>query len=361
MADPIPGVLLLNVGTPDGPSVPEVRKYLREFLMDPRVIDLALPLRWLLVHGLILPTRPAKSAAAYRAVWGPRGSPLLQHSEDLRDALQAALGGRARVAIGMRYGNPSIAAALDSLLAADVSEIIVLPMFPQYAAASTGTALERVMELAGARWNVPPLRVLPAFYDDAGFLDACASVASRALADRGLTFLDLDHVLMSFHGLPERHCRRSDPTGMHCLSASSCCDAIVAANRHCYRAQCFATARALAQRLQLPAERWSIAFQSRLGRTPWIQPHTDVVLAELGQRRLQRVAVLEPSFVADCLETVEEIGIRGREVFAAHGGGELLALPCVNADPAWVAAVLEMTSGMASRPFGHTAAATASG
>jgi ferrochelatase len=328
------GVLLVNLGSPATPTVRSVRRYLREFLGDPRVLDVpALP-RWLLLQLVILPFRPRTSAAAYRAIWTADGSPLLAHGRALRDALAKALGDPFVVELAMRYGVPAIPPALERLARADVDRVVVVPLFPQYASAATGSAMEAVYRAAGGLWNVPPLDVLAPFYDDPGFIGALAAVA-RALPQD----LRADHLLMSFHGLPERQVRKSDRTGRHCLASEGCCDAIGPANRSCYRAQCFATARALAGALRLRDEDWTLSFQSRLGRTPWLRPYTDEILPRLRERGVERLAVVCPSFVADCLETLEEIGIRARAQWLALGGEELVAVPCPNAHPAWVEAL----------------------
>jgi protoporphyrin/coproporphyrin ferrochelatase len=337
------GLLLINLGTPDAPTTPAVRRYLREFLSDPRVIDINAVGRALLLNLIILPTRPAKSAAAYRAVWDEtRGSPLLAFSKDLAAGVQAKLGASWRVELAMRYGNPSIASALDALRAEIVDRIVVLPLYPQYAASSTATSVARVMELVGERWDVVPLDFVPAFYADAGFLTAFETVARPALAAARA-----DHVLFSFHGLPERQIKKSDPTGAHCLHSATCCDAIGPANQGCYRAQCYFTARELARRLAITD--YTVTFQSRLGRTPWITPHTDVVLEQLAKQGTKRIAVLCPAFVADCLETLEEIGIRERERFRTAGGEELTLVPSLNATPAWIDAVCAMAERHAAR------------
>ena len=328
---PRDGVLLINLGTPQAPQAGAVRRYLREFLSDPRVIDIpALP-RWLLVHGIIAPFRAPRSAAAYRTIWGPAGSPLLTNGR----ALEAALAERLRdrpVALGMRYGQPSLASALERLLEQGVERVLAVPLYPQYASSSTGSSVERLYRLASERWNTPWIEVLPPFFDAPEFLEAVADVARPALEA-----FRPDHVLLSYHGLPERHVKKSDPTGAHCLAQADCCERPCEANRWCYRAQCFATSRGLAARLGLPAERLSTAFQSRLGRDPWIRPFTDERVLELARAGVKRLAVLCPSFTADCLETLEEIGGRAREEFLAHGGEALELVPCVNAAPAWVA------------------------
>lgn len=339
------GLLLLNLGTPDAPTTPAVRRYLAQFLSDPRVLDMNPVGRWLLLHAVILRFRPSKSAEAYRAIWDDRGSPLLYHSRDLAAAVADRLGPAWRVALGMRYGAPSIASALAELEAAGVDRIVVLPLFPQYASSSTGSALEEVFRVVSRGAVVPPVEVVPAFYDDPGFVAAFARVGQPVLDQ-----LSPDHVLFSFHGLPERHVQATDPTRAHCLAREGCCDAIVAANRHCYRAQSFATARALAGALGLAADRWSVAFQSRLGKIPWIQPYTDRRLDELAAAGVKRLAVFCPAFVADCLETLEEIGMRAREQFRAGGGEELVLVPSLNATPPWADAVADL-----ARRFEHQA------
>jgi ferrochelatase len=338
MADARPvGALLVNLGTPDSPEVRDVRRYLREFLCDPRVIDLPAPLRLALVYGVILPLRPRRSAAQYASIWIPEGSPLRVYSEALRAAVERELGPEFRVALAMRYGQPSIDAALDALVAGDVERIVVVPLFPQYSSAATGSALERVLAALARRANVPAVSTVNAFYGHPAFVAALAEVTRTALAG-----FDAEHVLFSFHGLPERQIRASDPTGRHCLARAECCAAIGPENRDCYRAQSFATARALAAALALPADRWSVSFQSRLGRAAWIAPATDRMLPELAARGVRRLAVACPSFVADCLETLEEIGIRAREQWRELGGEELRLTPCVNAAPRFVAGVAQM-------------------
>ncbi len=331
------GVLLINLGTPDAPETGAVRRYLREFLSDPRVLDITPVGRTALLYGVILPFRPQKSAEAYRKIWMPEGSPLLVYGNALRDRLQDALGPGWVVELGMRYQSPSLASAIQKLHARGVRELTVVPLYPQYASSSTGSSLEAVYRLVGAAWNVEALRVLPPFYDRQPFLDAFADVGRPVLAEARP-----DHVLFSFHGLPERQVKKSDPTGAHCLSRADCCDVQVPANRWCYRMQCFFTARGLAQRLGLEAGKWTVTFQSRLGRTPWIKPYTDLVIPELAQKGVKRLAVFCPAFVADCLETLEEIGIRAKAQFLSVGGEALTLVPSLNAHPSWVRGLTQM-------------------
>jgi ferrochelatase len=336
-ATPLTGALLVNLGTPDAPRPREVRRYLAEFLSDPRVLDMNAAARWLLLHGVILRTRPRRSAAAYAKIWTPAGSPLLTNGHALRDGVAGALGSAWRVELGMRYGRPSIASAVAALAAAGVSRIVALPLFPQYSEAATGSAEARIREAVAALPDPPPLAVLPDFHADPRFIAAFARAARPAL-----DAFRPDHLLLSYHGLPERQVKATDASGRHCLASASCCDAVAAVNARCYRAQCFATSRALRAALGVAPERTSVAFQSRLGRTPWIRPFTNEHLPELRAAGVRRLAVACPSFVADCLETLEEIGIRAREQWRELGGEDLALLPCPNAHPDWVAAVAAM-------------------
>lgn len=327
------GVLLVNLGTPDAPTTPAVRRYLKEFLSDPDVIDLPGPARWLLVRLLIVPFRSPRSAAAYRSIWTPEGSPLLVHSRALLAGLRARLP-RTPIELAMRYGRPGIRPALERLVAAGCRTVRALALYPQEARSTTGSTRRAVDEAARTLPVPPRIEHLPVFHHDRGFLDAWAQVARESFEE-----FSPDHVLFSFHGLPERHVLEADASGVHCLRSPDCCEPLREENRGCYRAQCYATARAIASRLDLEPERVSVAFQSRLGRTPWIRPYTDVTIRALGARGTRRLAVLCPAFVADCLETLEEIGLRGAETFRATGGGELHLVPSLNAHPAWVEAL----------------------
>jgi ferrochelatase len=336
------GVLLIQLGTPDSTEIADVRRYLREFLSDPRVLDIPAPARALLLNAVILPFRPRRSAEQYEKIWTEDGSPLTIHTETLTDRLQETLGDGYRVAFGMRYQNPSLESAVAQLAAAKCDRIIVVPLFPQYSSAATGSALEKALRVIGERWNVVNLATISDFFDDSGFVASVAEVARPYLDS-----FQPDHVIFSYHGLPEKQVKKSDPTGEWCLALAECCDQIVEANRFCYRAQSFATTRAVAAELGLESGTYSTTFQSRLAGQKWIEPYTDVEVEELYESGVRRLAVLTPSFTADCLETLEEIGIRLREQWERTGGEDLLVVPCVNAEPRWVSAVADMVRSVA--------------
>jgi ferrochelatase len=329
------GLLLINLGTPESPRPADVRTYLREFLSDPRVFDMPAWKRWLILNLFILPTRPKASGEAYEKIWTDRGSPLLFHSQDLTAKVQERLGDDVVVDLAMRYGKPSIREALMRFHDRGISRIVVFPLYPQYSSAATGSSIEKVFEVASELWNVPSLQVIPPFYEHPAYLDACVERVRPVLEGA-----NAERVFFSFHGLPERQVRKSDRTGAHCLCRDDCCDRIVDANAECYRAQCYATARALADRLQLTEEQRVICFQSRLGRDPWIRPFTDQLVAEAAKDGVKKAVILSPAFVADCLETIEELGIRAVEDFRANGGEELHLVPAPNASDTWADAVV---------------------
>ncbi|WP_058525728.1 ferrochelatase [Legionella erythra] len=323
------GLLLINLGTPDAPDTRSVRRYLREFLADRRVIDLPALIRYPLLYGLILPFRPRQSAQAYQAIWKEGGSPLLIHSRNLAAKLQSVLGDQCQVALGMRYGNPSIEEALQQLR--HCTHITVLPLYPQYSSAATGSSIENVLTLLAKKPVQPSLTIIRDFYNHPRFL--------AAQAQRIKPYLDEhDYLLLSFHGVPERHLKAS---GCEAICSNNC-PLPAAANQACYRAQCFATGQLLASRLGLPAGYYQIAFQSRLGKTPWIKPYTDEVLTELASQGIKRLAVACPSFVADCLETLEEIGLRAQLQWMKLGGEKLTVIPCLNDTPQWVESLVDI-------------------
>jgi ferrochelatase len=331
-----PGILLINTGTPDSPEIPEVRRYLRQFLWDYRVIDMHPVARWLLLNLVILPTRPKHSSEAYKKIWTDRGSPLIFHSEDLRDGLREKLP-TALIEIGMAYGKPSIPDAIDSLLEQGATRIVLVPMFPQYASATVGGVLEVSYKTLSEKMNVPPITTVAPFYNHPAFLDAWA-----ALSKPKLDSFKPEHVLLSYHGLPERHIKNCDPTGSHCLQKDGCCDNYLDANPHCYRAQCYATTKGLVERLGIAPENYSHTFQSKLGKDPWLTPATDTTVAELARKGIRRLAVLSPAFVADCIETDEELGIQAHDSFMENGGEELELLSSLNAKEEWVDAFAQI-------------------
>lgn len=329
------GLLLINLGSPDKPDIPSIRRYLRQFLSDPFVVNMNPIARWLLAF-YVSRTRAPQSAAAYKKIWTGKGSPLLIHTEELCRKVSKKLGGNYVVKMAMRYGNPSIKSALESLVSRGVSRILVLPLYPQYAQATTVSSVNEVHWAAHKIKLSIPTEFLPSFCDHPSFI--------RAFAERGrkqLSRLTLDHILFSFHGLPETQIKRIDASGC-CLVQPTCCDQFTDINKDCYRAQCFQTAILIAKKLGLKKENYTVSFQSRMGQVRWIEPYTDCELISLARKGKKRVAVFCPSFVADCLETLEEIGIRGRQLFTKNGGEIFEMVSSLNDDPLWVEAVCGM-------------------
>jgi len=332
------GVLLVNLGTPDSPQTPDVRRYLNEFLTDGRVIDMPAAVRYPLFQGLVVPLRAPKSAKIYQQLWTERGSPLLYHGLDLQKLVQEKLGPSYVVAFGMRYQNPSIEKALKELQDAAVERIIVLPLFPQYAAASTGSVQQKVMEIVGKWWVVPSISFISTFTDDPGFIGTIVTLGKEEMAKRAY-----DHIVFSYHGIPERHVLKGSHNG-HC-KLGSCCASYNKNNRYCYRAQCYETSRLVAAGLGLKPDQYTVAFQSRLQsrlRDPWLQPYTDEVLKEMPAKGLHNVLAFSPAFVADCLETTVEVGTEFKELFEQAGGAHWQLVPSLNSHPQWVEAVANM-------------------
>jgi len=326
-----PGVLLINLGSPDSTSVADVRKYLGEFLMDPRVLDAPWPVRWCVVNLAILPKRPVESAEAYKKIWTAEGSPLVVTSRNVQRELQRRVGDALVVELAMRYQNPGIGAAIARLRGQGVTDLLVFPLFPQFAMSSFETAVVRARELAARLAPEMRLKAAEPYYNDPAYI--AALVASAA------DFLNAgcDHLLFSFHGLPERHLRKANPG--HCLATPGCCETPCPAINTCYRAQCFATVRAFVKAAGVPAEKFSVSFQSRLGRDPWLKPYTDFELPRLAGAGVKKLLVICPAFVSDCLETLEEIAIRGRETFLGAGGSGFALIPCLNNHPRWLDAL----------------------
>lgn len=323
------GVILLNLGSPDSTQVADVRRYLREFLMDGRVLDAPYPIRWFVVNCLILPKRPRESAEAYKEIWQEAGSPLIITSRKQQAALQEKLD--IPVELGMRYGNPSTADALKRLLDRGVEDLFIMPMYPHYAMSSYETAVVSLMD--AVRELGPELKttLLPPFYQDPGYIDALVHEA-RAFLERQ----DFDKLIFSFHGIPQRHLRKGDPSHKHCLTTPDCCNTCHPAHATCYRHQCAMTVEKFVAAANLSKEKYMITFQSRLGREPWLQPYTDQTLEQLPQDGYKKVKVICPSFTADCLETLEEIAMQGRTSFLEAGGDDLEAVPCLNDSPVFI-------------------------
>jgi ferrochelatase len=330
------GVLLVNLGSPDSPSVPDVRRYLREFLMDGRVLDVNWFTRFCIVHFAILPSRPKLSAHAYQSIWTPEGSPLVVISANVRRRLQEKV--EAPIELAMRYQNPSIPSAMRKLADKGVDDLLLIPLFPHYAMSSFESAVERVKEVAASMSPRLRITVQPPFFGDADYIGALVANA-RPFLEKGF-----DHLLFSYHGVPERQIRKSDPTGCHCLTRPDCCETPSPAHATCYRFQCFRTTAEFAKKANLPANKYSISFQSRLGRHPWLKPYTDFEIPRLAKEGMKKLLVISASFVADCLETLEEIGIRGRQSFLEAGGSEFGLIPCPNEHPVWIATLERMVT-----------------
>ena len=335
------GVLLINVGTPAEPNTKAVRHYLAEFLTDKRVVSLPKFFRFLLVYGLILPFRSKKSAHAYQTVWDPeKGSPLLSISESFRQKLQIELGENFIVALGMRYGQPSIANAIDVLLAEQVDHILVAPLYPQYASATTSSALEQVYEVVSQKNIFPAITTLAPFYNHPTYVAAKAAIIKPYLEQKW------DCILFSYHGLPFAQIRQAEAVSYKACDNDLPCPAINQDNRHCYRAQCYRTTELIAASLGLNAEDYMVSFQSRVGMNRWIGPDTESALKVLLGKDKKNILVVCPSFVADCLETLEEINLRAKEDWIKLGGEFLSCIPCLNDSPVWVEGFAEMITDL---------------
>lgn len=330
---PKTGILLVNLGTPDAPERGPVYRYLKQFLLDPRVIDINPVSRNLLVRGIIAPFRSGKSAALYRELWTENGSPLKYYGERLASQVQALMGSEYVVALGMRYQSPSLESAVKKLLQANVAKIKVFTLFPQYASASVGTVHEEVMRILSRELALPDLEFTSSYPTWEPMLDVFVDNA------RKFDLATYDHVLFSYHGLPQRQMIKAD-RGHHCLQRADCCQTLTEANQFCYSAQCYATTQALAAKLQLAPDRYTVCFQSRLGSAPWIQPYTSVVLEQLAKERgAKRLLVFCPAFTADCLETTIEVGVEYREAFQKMGGEQLDFVESLNDSPKWAQAI----------------------
>jgi ferrochelatase len=339
MAEIKRGIVLMNLGSPDSTQVKDVRRYLNEFLMDERVIDMPYLARLLLVKGIIVPFRAPKSAAAYRSIWTKEGSPLTVISRQLEQAVQQQV--KEPVALAMRYGKPAPWTAYDELLkkVPDLEEVVLVPLYPHYAMSSYETAVEYAKEIHAKKKYKFRLTIIPPFYNEPVYLHALAESIKPFLQQ------EYDQILFSYHGIPERHVKKSDVTGSHCLKVNDCCNVDSPAHATCYRHQCFTTTRLTAETLGIPANKYRLSFQSRLGRDPWLQPYTAERLTQLPGEGVKKLLLVCPAFVSDCLETLEEMGVEGKEIFLHAGGESFTLIPCLNIHPLWVKAVAGYVQG----------------
>ncbi|MCO6498904.1 MAG: ferrochelatase [Vicingus serpentipes] len=335
------GVLLINLGTPDSPSTSDVRKYLREFLMDKYVIDLPYPIRWFLVNGIIATFRSPKSAAIYQKLWSENGSPLLYYGKKVTQLLQNKLGSNYAVYLGMRYQNPSINSVLQKIKADGITDLHVIPLYPQYASSSTKTCIEKVKtELKKIKYN-PNISFVENFVTNEKFIATFAELGNKYWQTQ-----QFDKVVFSFHGIPERHVLKDSDKG-YCQLNEKCCANYKQQNRLCYRAQCYETARLIATKMKLTENDYLIVFQSRLetrARDPWLKPYADLVIADLPQQGIKNVLCFSPSFIADCLETTIEVGEEFKEIFMENGGERWQLVESLNDHPLWIETLEELTT-----------------
>lgn len=324
------GILLVNLGSPKSTEVEDVKTYLDEFLMDERVIDYRWFFRNLLVRGIILKTRPKKSAEAYRSVWTDKGSPLIVITQQIKEKLQPLVD--VPVAVGMRYAEPSIETGIRELVEKGVDEIVLFPLYPQYAMSTTETVIEKAKEVQALKFPNVKINYVPAFYDRDIYIDALAKSIEKDLPQ---TF---DKLHFSYHGVPERHLRKTDPTKT-CRIDNCCQEDSLPAHKYCYRHQCFRTTELVRERLGLSKDQVAISFQSRLGSDKWIEPYTDKTLETFPENGVKKIAICCPAFVSDCLETLEEIAIEGKEQFTHAGGQEFKYIPCMNDQDPWIQVV----------------------
>lgn len=323
------GALLINLGSPDSPDPKDVKRYLGEFLMDERVIDLSKALRTFLVKGIILNTRPKKSAKAYKKIWWEEGSPLIVLSKRLQEAVQKKVS--VPVGLAMRYGTPSIEEGIKNLVNQGVDEIMLIPLYPQFAMATTETILVLAEEIRAQNHPEVSFTVLPPFYNHPDYIRVLSESIQEDLKGK-----EWEHLLFSYHGVPERHIRKSDVTKSHCKMDKSCCQTSSEAHQYCYRHQCYETTRQVAEYLELRPGSFSTSFQSRLAGDKWLRPYTDKTVEAFAKKGTKQMAVVTPAFIPDCLETLEEIGMEAKEDFEEKGGEELHVVPCINDRDDWV-------------------------
>ncbi len=335
------GILLANLGTPDSPRVKDVRRYLSEFLNDPRVIDIPWLWRKLLVNLIIVPFRAPRSAKVYRKLWTPEGSPLLIHTRELTQKLQQKFPGQVTLFYGMRYGNPSLKDVLSEMQSHGFDKIVFVPLYPQYASATTGSTIERIIEEVRRWWVIPELQFIRQFYDDPAFIQAIAENA------RQFDLSAYDHIVFSYHGLPNRQVDKVYQDNRPC-SHHNCEQEVNESNKYCYKATCYETTRLIARRLDLSPDKYTVAFQSRLDKD-WLEPFSDQVVEERAKKGDKKLLFFSPAFVADCLETTIEIGEEYRDLFIQKGGEQLDLVPSLNSSEAWVDALYQMLAPMVSQ------------
>jgi len=328
------GVLLIQLGTPDSPSVKDVRKYLSEFLNDPRVIDIPTVARFFLVNGIIVPFRAPKSAKIYQQLWTKEGSPLLLYSKSLQKKLQAAFENGVDIHLAMRYQSPSMENVLEEMRKKNYGRVILLPLFPQYASATTGSAIDKAMKIIRQWWVIPEIRTISQFYNDEGFINCFVEKGKR------YNINEYDHVLFSYHGLPVRQVDKVYVDGKLCAD-HNCENEITAENKFCYKAACYATTRLIAEKLNLPTEKYTVCFQSRLDKN-WLEPFADKTIIAQAERGAKKILVFSPAFVADCLETIIEIGHEYQQLFVEHGGEKVQLVESLNDSDAWVEALKKL-------------------
>ena len=329
------GVLLVNLGTPDAPTKPAVRKYLRQFLNDPRVIDIPTIARTILVNGIIIPFRVKNSTNIYKEVWTDKGSPLLLYNQSLKDKVQAQLGDDYHVDLAMRYQSPSMESVLEEFRKHNFKKIIVVPLFPQYASSSSGSAIQRVMEIISKWWVIPEVAIAGQFYDNEGYINTIAEQA------KGFDLNSYDHILFSYHGLPERQVDKVYEGADDLCADHKCEDAVDRSNQHCYKATCYETTRLITEKLNIQADKYTVCFQSRLDKK-WLEPFSDKLVEEQAKKGAKRLLFFSPAFTADCLETIVEIGSEYQEIFEEHGGEKVDLVPSLNDHPMWVDTVAKL-------------------
>ena len=334
------GALLVNLGSPNSTSVKDVKNYLDEFLMDKRVIDTPYLLRAFVVKGIILNTRPKKSAEAYKKIWWPEGSPLIVLSERLHK--KVADQSNIPVELAMRYGNPSIKSGIQKLAEKGVTDIFLIPLYPQFAMATTETIVVLANKIVKKEFPNVKITDVPAFYNNKSYVEVLSTSIQKHLeAEKP------DHLLFSYHGVPERHIKKSDITQSHCKIDASCCNTPSPAHEFCYRHQCYQTTKNVAEYLNLKEGTYSTSFQSRLGRDPWLQPYTDQTIDNFAKNGIKNLAVVTPAFVSDCLETLEEIGMEAKESFEENGGEHFSTIPCLNDNDDWAQTVADWINNWA--------------